>query len=177
MADGRPKCRTNEHAFTLGRLISMESNASRALTCVENTGRDPYFLPKEVFHRLLLPLEASTKARCIRINKAWKPELKGDTTIWRECKLDWRSWRPFSRFFDTRTSPMIFFALKSANTLTSVVLYSNDLDSRELSSIFHSLHQSVSSLRSLTFGGHLYQIAATPEAFKFGGRMCSSQLF
>jgi len=65
----------------------MESNASRALTCVENTGRDPYFLPKEVFHRLLLPLEASTKARCIRINKAWKPELKGDTTIWRECKI------------------------------------------------------------------------------------------
>lgn len=168
MADGKPKCKDNKQALTLGRLNSMQSIASQALVGTQSQGRDPLFLPKETFQKILLLLDSKTKVTCIQVNQTWNRQLKHDPALWREC------------LFPNRSNPSLaisYFSRWSLDTLVSIDLLFKMLDSEDLDEILEDLHKSVATLQSLKFKGYLYQTTFTSKAIKLASKCRNLKYF
>lgn len=122
-ARGRSKCPQNHHSFTLGRLTSIEAIASQALASMIAAGRDPAFLPKEIFNQIMELQDSKAKMRSRRVSRHWKQELEEKPAMWRDFELT-RSGLLMS-FFDLTRNPLRpliglkFFSDKSYNTPTS----------------------------------------------------------
>lgn len=145
-------------------------------------GRDPAFLPKEIFNQIMELQDSKAKMRSRRVSRHWKQELEEKPAMWRDFELT-RSGLLMS-FFDLTRNPLRpliglkFFSDKSYNTPTSSsVVFEATGDHKEHLQIFEVLKQSSNSLKTLSFRGDLNQTRAIDLALDLASSCSHPQTF
>lgn len=117
--------------FLLGNLASVEDLTNKALTFSSTKGhRDPSFLPKELFTIIIKSIPTPRlKMKMLRVSRGWKSSMESQPSIWQSLKSDVAQ-ETYKDHYGLKF--VEFFASRSLNTLTDVVIEVDPTNSEEL---------------------------------------------
>lgn len=148
---GKAFCFNQSSSSALARLDSLSTGTKNLLKSSESSSLNIIFLPKEILETILLPLDPSQKAKCLRVSKDWRNHLTSQLTLWRSIKLNQR-YTTSETFL--KSSPLNLFASISKNTLTWVhVELGYRASQTVVESCFDVLEKSSQTLNTLKFTG------------------------